>query len=108
MHYRFEWDDVKARANAAKHGVAFDEARTVFIDRWSIEAYDRGHSLDEDRLLIIGMSDHNRLLVVAFTLRDHETIRIISARRAKQNEKQAYEESLRHPWRRPTRSRDRL
>jgi uncharacterized DUF497 family protein len=97
MHYRFEWDAFKARANFAKHGVTFDEARTVFVDRWAIEAYDWEHSLHEERLLITGMSDHNRLLMVAFTLRDFETIRIISARRAKQSEKHAYEESLRNP-----------
>ena len=97
MHYRFEWDHVKARANVAKHGVTFDEAETVFTDRWAIEAYDWGHSNDEARLLITGMSDHNRLVVVAFTLRDHETIRIISSRRAKRNEEQAYEENLQNP-----------
>jgi uncharacterized DUF497 family protein len=97
MHYRFEWDDFKARANAVKHGVTFDEARTVFTDRWAIEAYDWEHSLHEERLLITGMSDHNRLLIVAFTLRDYETIRIISARRVKRNEEQAYEKNLRNP-----------
>jgi uncharacterized DUF497 family protein len=95
MHYRFEWDSAKARDNIAKHGIAFEEARSVFTDRWAIEAYDWGHAINEDRLLITGMSDHNRLLVVAFTLRDHETIRIISSRRAKRHEEQTYEESLR-------------
>ena len=95
MHYRFEWDTEKARGNLAKHGVAFEEARSVFTDRWAIEAYDEKHSTYEHRLLITGMSDHNRLLVVAFTLRDHETIRIISSRRAKRHEEQTYEESLR-------------
>jgi uncharacterized DUF497 family protein len=65
-----------------------------FLDRWAIEAYSWEHSLHEDRLKITGMSDHNRVLVVAFTLRDHETIRIISARRTKRNEEQAYEENL--------------
>jgi uncharacterized DUF497 family protein len=50
MHYRFEWDSLKARANVAKHGVTFDEAQTVFTDRWAIEAYDWEHSLHEDRL----------------------------------------------------------
>jgi uncharacterized protein len=97
MRYRFEWDNVKADANAAKHKVTFDEGRTVFHDRWAIESYDREHSIDEDRLMITGISDHNRLLVVAFTLRDQETIRVISARRAKRDEEHAYEENLRHP-----------
>ncbi|HEV7486073.1 MAG TPA: BrnT family toxin [Thermoanaerobaculia bacterium] len=96
MHYHFEWDRFKARANVSKHGVTFDEAKSVFVDRWAIETHDREHSFDEERLLIIGMSDHNRLLTVAFTLRDFETIRIISARRAKRNEENSYEETLRH------------
>jgi len=96
MHYRFEWDSAKAHANVVKHGVTFDEAETVFFDLWAIEAYDWEHSLREDRLKIVGMSEHNRLLIVAFTLRDHETIRIISARRTERNEEQAYEENLRN------------
>jgi uncharacterized DUF497 family protein len=96
MHYRFEWDAFKARANASKHGVTFDEAKSVFFDRWAIETHDREHSIDEDRLLIIGMSDHNRLLTLAFTLRDFETVRIISARQATPNERHDYEESLRN------------
>jgi uncharacterized DUF497 family protein len=66
-----------------------------FADRWAIEAYDEKHSAYEHRLMITGMSDHNRLLVVSFTLRDNETIRIISSRRANRNEEQAYEEKLR-------------
>ena len=37
MHYRFEWDAFKARANVSKHGVTFDEAKSVFVDRWAIE-----------------------------------------------------------------------
>ncbi len=95
MHYRFEWDRAKALANLRKHGVCFDETRSVFTDRWAIEAYDEKHSTYEHRLMITGMSDHNRVLVAAFILRDHETIRIISSRRANRNEEQAYEENLR-------------
>lgn len=96
MRYRFEWDAFKARANASKHGVTFDEVKSVFVDRWAIEAYAWEHSLNEERLLIIGVSDHNRLLTVAFTLRDFETVRIISARRATRNETHNYEENLRN------------
>jgi uncharacterized DUF497 family protein len=77
MDYRFEWDAFRAKANVAKHGVTFKEAQTIFTDRWAVEIYDRKHSIDEERLIVIGMSDHNRVLVVAFTRRDHETIRII-------------------------------
>jgi uncharacterized DUF497 family protein len=94
MHYRFEWDPAKARSNEQKHGVRFEEAQTVFTDLWAIESYDHPHSLDEDRFIIVGMSDQRRVLVIAFTLRDFETIRLISARGASRGEKTDYEENI--------------
>src|SRR5438094_1274962 len=94
-HYRFEWDAAKALANLQKHGVSFDEARTTFSDVFAVESFDIDHSLEEDRFMIIGMSRQNRLLIVAFTLPDHETIRIISARGARLRERQSYEEESR-------------
>lgn len=90
-HYAFEWDAAKARANEAKHAVAFDEAQTCFSDLLAIESFDIDHSVGEDRFIIIGMSERNRLLVVAFTLRGHEMIRIISAREALRKERFDYE-----------------
>lgn len=95
MHYRFEWDPAKAAANARKHGVSFEEAKTVFTDVFAAESYDRVHSAEEDRFIIVGRSEAGRVLVVAFTLRDHETIRLISARRAETREEHAYEEQIR-------------
>src|SRR4051812_42248606 len=95
MHYRFEWDRAKAAENLRKHGVSFEEARTVYSDIFAIESFDRQHSLDEDRFMIIGMSGRGRLLVVAFTIRDYRTIRIISARQAHRNEQRQYEEEIR-------------
>lgn len=91
-HYRFEWNPEKALANERKHGVSFDEAKTIFEDLFANESFDVAHSSGEDRLIIIGMSARDRLLIVAFTLRDHETIRIISARRALPRERRSYEE----------------
>src|SRR4051794_29461921 len=95
MHYRFEWDSAKAAENLRKHGVSFEEARTVFFDVFADESFDVDHSLEEDRFMIIGVSEPGRLLVVAFTLRDYRTIRIISARQALRNEQRRYEEEIR-------------
>jgi uncharacterized protein len=61
----FEWDEAKAAANPAKHGVAFDEAKTVFDDPLYIDFYDPEHSVDEPRYIIIGTSRQGRLLIVA-------------------------------------------
>lgn len=89
----FEWDVHKAIQNDRKHGVSFDEARTVFGDIHAITADDPDHSDREVRLLQLGMSSVKRLLVVAFTERDGR-VRIISARKATRNERQEYEESI--------------
>ncbi len=88
--YDFEWDEDKAQTNIAKHGVAFDEAATIFDD-FGLRTEDDGvHSDDEDRLRALGMSSANRLLVVIYTERVRQ-IRIISARRAEPSEKRDYE-----------------
>ena len=89
MHY--EWDDNKAAANLTKHGVAFEEAATVFDDPLYVDFYDPDHSSDEHRYIIIGQSNRGRLLFVAYTERG-KTIRLISAREATPSEKESYEE----------------
>ena len=58
MGYQFEWDPHKARANQDEHGVAFDEASTVFGDPLSLNLTDPDHSLSEDRFLVLGLSAH--------------------------------------------------
>ena len=50
----FEWDEAKAAANLAKHGVSFEEAKTIFDDRLYVDFYDPKHSLNEHRYIIIG------------------------------------------------------
>ncbi len=85
----FEWDDVKARANQKKHKVAFDRAMRVFLDP-AIYDLEDDDIYDEDRLVAIGMVDH-QLLVVIYTMRG-TTCRIISARRAEPHEKIWYNE----------------
>jgi uncharacterized protein len=88
---RFEWDDRKAAANLKKHGVSFDEARTVFVDERAKLIDDPDHSEDEDRFVLLGLSSALRLLLVCHCYRsDGGVIRIISARRANAREIKAY------------------
>jgi uncharacterized DUF497 family protein len=94
MAYRFEWDEKKARLNWLKHGVSFDEAATVFDDSLARVFDDELHSTDERREIIIGHSIIHRLLVVCFTERPNERIRIISARLHTRKERKAYEENV--------------
>ena len=89
----FEWDPRKATANAAKHGVTFDDAVTVFLDPNALDGPDAQHSAAESRFRRLGRSADGRVLIVAYTLRrdgDAEAIRIISARRASRRERAAY------------------
>jgi uncharacterized protein len=82
----FEWDPKKARANALKHRVGFEEARSVFFD-------EHGHGEQEARFVILGESDRRRLLTVVHCYRGtHDVIRIISARRASGRERVHYHE----------------
>ncbi|HEX4334840.1 MAG TPA: BrnT family toxin [Polyangiaceae bacterium] len=87
---RFEWDDDKARRNLAKHGISFDEASTAFGDPLSLTIDDPDQSRGEQRLLLLGET-HSEKLVVAH-LADDETIRIFSARLAERHERRTYEE----------------
>ena len=88
---RFEWDEDKAALNAAKHGVSFLEAATVFGDPLSDTFDDPDHSADERRFIIVGTSERGRMLIVAHT-DDSETVRIISAREPTRGERKFYEE----------------
>ena len=85
----FEWHDAKAEANLQAHGVSFDVAKTVFKDPFAIERLDDREDYGESRFVVIGMAEGNVVLFVAFTERENR-IRIISARRATQNEEADY------------------
>ena len=89
----FEWDARKAAANAAKHGVTFADAVTIFVDANALDGPDLGHSETEPRHLRLGTAADGRVLMVAYTIRrraDVETIRLISARRGSRRERAAY------------------
>lgn len=84
---KFEWDYAKADINRRKHGVTFEEARSVFYDDFAFQFFDDDHSEGEDRFILLGLSDQRRLLIVCHCERQHgEVIRIISARRATKSE----------------------
>lgn len=88
----FEWDPSKAKKNIKIHDISFDEASTAFKDTLSLTIYDPLHSDEEDRFSLIGNSFENRLLVVVHMERG-DKIRIISARKATQKERNHYEEN---------------
>jgi uncharacterized DUF497 family protein len=87
---RFEWDPRKATANLRKHGVSFDEAKSVFSDDVAQSWADNAHSDVEDRFIIIGTSVVGRLLVVCYCFRGNDSIRIFSSRKANAAEVQLY------------------
>jgi hypothetical protein len=95
-HFSFQWDTEKSAANLRKHGVSFEEAKTVFTDEFGRLLGDPDHSeVDEDRFLLLGTSIDSKLLIVCHCIRDTNCIRIISARKAEKRERKIYER-LRH------------
>ena len=87
---KFEWDEAKAQANLTTHGVSFEEAASVFGDPLALTFPDPDHSVGEKRWLTFGVSQTDRLPVVAHTDRGR-SIRIISARKATRHERGIYE-----------------
>ncbi len=86
---RFAWHDEKAKSNAKKHGVSFDEASTVFADPLAVVIED---AVYEERTIIIGLSTRQRVLFTVFVEISDDEVRIISARRATPHERKKYEE----------------
>jgi uncharacterized protein len=93
MGVRFEWDLKKASDNLLKHGISFEEARTLFNDPLAAIFDDEDHSTEEAREIIIGYSFRNRLSLVCFTERAKGIIRIYSARLVTRKERKNYEEN---------------
>ena len=88
----FTWDSKKNSANVQKHGISFEEAKSVFYDDNARLMHDPDHSEDEDRFILLGLSTTMRILVVCHCYRERgDQIRIISARKATKNESSAYE-----------------
>lgn len=88
----FEWNPAKAASNQKKHGVSFEEAKSIFYDEFAIQFFDGENPEAEDRFLMLGLSNESRILIVCHCERDSSnTIRIISARKATKNERKHYE-----------------
>ena len=87
----FEWDSHKNVSNLKKHGVSFEEAKTVFTDEYARLIIDPDNSEGEDRFILLGTSIDSKLLVVCHCIREAESIRIISARKADKQERTIYE-----------------
>lgn len=87
---KFEWNQNKELMNINKHSVNFSEALTVFDDVLAKIFFDDEHSINEERFIIVGFSNKNRLLFVSYTERNNN-IRIISARLATKRERVQYE-----------------
>ena len=88
----FEWDAAKAEINKAKHGVSFSLAARALFDQHRVEMYDGREDYGEDRWAMIGYADP-ALLYVVYTVRDDDTIRLISARKANEKERKQYRQA---------------
>jgi uncharacterized DUF497 family protein len=87
----FEWDERKAALNKKKHGLSFEEAKTVFYDEAALLIYDPDHSEKDHRFILLGLSEKLRMLVVCHTYRKWgPLIRIVSAREATRSEQRQY------------------
>nr|WP_315219284.1 BrnT family toxin [uncultured Duganella sp.] len=87
---RFERDQRKATDNLRKHGISFEEARTVFDDPHVVVMADLAHSGSEDRFWALGQSTSTRILLVCHCCRGSDRIRIFSARKATRSESKLY------------------
>jgi len=92
MNYlKFEWDAKKELSNLRKHGISFEEAKTVFFDENAKLIDDPNHSEEEERFILLGLSHSLRMILVCHCYRsDDNLIRIISARKATARESRAY------------------
>ncbi len=87
----FEWDPAKATSNKRKHGISFEEAQSVFYDDFAIQFFDDENSEQEDRFLILGLSNQSKILLISHCEKQAgNLIRIISARKATAKERKLY------------------
>ncbi len=91
---QFDWDSIKNATNISKHGIDFRAAARIFDDPNFIVNEDNRHDYGEVRYKIIGSVDPHGVLLVVYTERHENTIRIISARKATKNERHLYQRNL--------------
>jgi len=84
---KFEWDSTKESSNIRKHGISFEEASSIFYDDFAVQFYDDNHSeLEEDRFLMLGVSNKTRILMVCYCERQSGNV----LRKATKNEQKFY------------------
>ena len=94
---RFDWDQAKNRQNRRRHGVAFEDAQQLLESGADyLEIFDAEHSADEDRFIAVGPTRQG-LLVVVWTDRGDDVVRIISARLATKREAEWFRERMGDP-----------
>lgn len=87
----FEWDKEKEKKNLIKHKIDFNEASTAFLDEDGLMIFDPDHSREEERYLLLGISNKGNILIISHCYRNsEEVIRIISARKANKREIETY------------------
>jgi len=87
----FEWNEAKSKANIRKHGVSFEEAKSIFFDEYALLTADPDHSETEDRFVLLRLSARLRLLLVCHCFEvDDSLIRVISSRKATRKEMSLY------------------
>lgn len=90
--YSFEWDEAKAKSNMKKHGISFEEAKSVFFDEFARLIPDPDSSVGEERFLLLGQSSETKTLMICHCYQGADNyIRIISARKAVKKECSQYE-----------------
>ena len=103
LHERFEWDEAKAQANLAKHGVAFEDAAAALADesadRFHLERHDQAHSTNEDRFITLAPDPQDRSILYSIVWTDRgdargPVTRIISARMTSRAERRSYERQV--------------
>jgi hypothetical protein len=87
---RFRWNADKAKRNAEKHGIAFEQAAQVFFDPFV--RYEDASDKGEQRDAAVGAGFDFRVLFVVHLLFEDDYIRIISARKAELPERKRYED----------------
>lgn len=96
--YHFEWDPEKARTNKLKHGIAFEQSASVFLDASALTKFDTKHGDNEDRWITLGLDREGRLVVVCHTFKALDSsralVRIISARKATKGEAAQYAKAI--------------
>ena len=90
VYMEFCWDNKKSKSNRTKHGISFEEAKSVFLDEYARLKHDPDHSIDENRYLLLGISSSLKVLVVVHTVIEEDVIRLISARKATPSETKQY------------------